>query len=110
MPGSHVSHTLSVDRFRSGFVATMSELVRLRAFSVVDRGDRKDFRDFRILVDMATTQRLIMPSLSDGDLGVLVDGAMKVEEEEGFAELGSLLIDMLSPYNLAQHNIYRALQ
>lgn len=110
MPGPYVSHVLSVDKFRSGYVATIPELVRMRAFSVVDRGLRQDFKDFRYLVDTATKQRLIMPSLSDEDLKDLLEGVMAVEEEEGFAELGSLLIDMLSPHNLAQHNIYRALQ
>ncbi|KAL1303887.1 hypothetical protein AAFC00_000341 [Neodothiora populina] len=77
IPGPFVPRSLSVDKFRSGFVATIQELVRLRMSSLVGRGDDKDYRDLQLLLPMAETRGILLPDIVDeeefGDMMAAVE-------------------------------------
>lgn len=102
MPGSFVSRSLSGDRFRSGFVATISELVRLRASTLVGRGDEVDYTDFGLLLRMAVARGVVLPYMDEEELGVLME-AVEMMRGDMF---GCLFIRILSRYTLAYYGIF----
>ena len=82
MPGPFVPFIPSVCEFRSGYVATLPELVGLRASALVGRGDQTDYDDFELLLRTTARRCLELPEVEREELKVLKE-AVKISGSIG---------------------------
>lgn len=87
----------ATEPFYEGSVASMSELLRLRAVTVVDRGSDGDVDDFRWLLSRAVESGQILPGYGKGDLECVLQAG-----EFSLGRLDRLVLwAILSPDNTA---------
>src|SRR5450432_4098186 len=59
--------------FGNGFVASLPELVRFRAETLVQRGDDRDFYGFSFLLPMTRQRGLKLPKIGEEELELMVE-------------------------------------
>ncbi|MCJ1409369.1 hypothetical protein MMC19_003449 [Ptychographa xylographoides] len=80
LEGSFVPWVPEMVGFREGYVATLPELVRLRALTLADRGATADKRDPKLLLEMCASRSEHLPDVDEEELGVLLEAMAAVEE------------------------------
>jgi hypothetical protein len=73
------------------FVATLPELVRLRASTLVARGDEQDYFDFERLLFMARQRGLKLPKIVEEELELLVKAVEMLEIEDADVSFMNIL-------------------
>jgi hypothetical protein len=63
----------AIEPFFEGSVASVSDLLRLRAVTVVDRGSDGEVEDFRWLLSRVASEGRILPELAKEDLEVMAE-------------------------------------
>ncbi|MCJ1379617.1 hypothetical protein MMC17_002719 [Xylographa soralifera] len=85
LEGPFVPWVPEVVGFREGYKATLPELVRLRALTLVERGDRKDEEDLKLLLKMCVSKSERLPDVDHEELGVLLEAMVGLGEvSEGY--------------------------
>jgi hypothetical protein len=63
--------------YGNGFLATLPELVRLRAATLVGRGDDQDYKDFYFfLCMMSKGRRLRLPHIGEEELELMMEAVV----------------------------------
>lgn len=97
MGGPFVTRVPDVVRFGEGYIATLPELVRLRACTLVWRGDVSDHTDFVLLLSLASRRGLKLPHLMEEELRLMVEA---VEICEASRDTDKLFMDVLGSLEL----------
>ncbi|KAH8590106.1 hypothetical protein B0O99DRAFT_599368 [Bisporella sp. PMI_857] len=93
--GPFVPRIPEVVGFGEGYVATLPELVRLRASTLVERGDESDYIDFVLLVSSASKRRIKLPHLGEEELKSMIEA---VEMCERSRDMDELFMDILGSF------------
>lgn len=101
LPGEFIPFTPSVCAFRNGFVATLPELVRLRASILVERSDKTDYTDLKLLLNMTKERRLVVSDVGHEELGVLLEAVGML----GGDEFGGHLVSILHSSTLRRYGL-----
>lgn len=83
--------------FGQGYVATLSELVRLRASTLIERGDESDHIDFALLLSTASKRKVQLPYLGEEEAKLMIEA---VEMCEGSRDLDRFFMDVLRSFEL----------
>jgi hypothetical protein len=97
MGGPFVPRVPEVVGFGEGYVATLAELVRLRASTLVERGDALDHIDFVLLLSLARQRKVKLPYLGEDEMKSMVEA---VEMCEASRDTGELFMDVLGSFEL----------
>ncbi|MCJ1419501.1 hypothetical protein MMC32_005856 [Xylographa parallela] len=73
LEGPFVPLVPEVVGYWGGFKATLPELVRLRALTLVGRGDWKDEENLKLLLEMCASRSERLPDVDEEELGVLLE-------------------------------------
>lgn len=92
MGGPFVPRIPDVVSFGDGYVATLPELVRLRAYTIVERGDKWDHIDFVLLLSSASKRKVKLPHLGEEELRLMIEA---VEMCEASRDTDVLFMDVL---------------
>lgn len=92
--GPFVLQCPDVVNFGKGFIPTLPELVRMRAETIVARGDGQDYFDLRRLLPMTRQRGLKLAHIEEEELQGLVEAVEMLEDEE----LEQNYIDILSTF------------
>ena len=85
LKGPFVPWIPEVVGFREGFKVTLSELVRLRALTLVKRGDRKDKGDLKLLLKLCASKSERLSDVDHEELEVLLEAMAGLREvSEGY--------------------------
>jgi hypothetical protein len=95
--GPFVSRVPEVVGFGEGYVATLPELVRLRASTLVGRGDTSDHVDFVLLLSLARQREAKLPHLEEDELESMIEAVEMCEESRDTDELS---MDVLGSFEL----------
>jgi hypothetical protein len=95
--GPFVPRYPQVVGFGEGYVATLTELVRLRASTLVARGDLSDHIDFYLLLSLASKQRAQLPPLGEEELELMIEAVEMCEESR---DTDVLFIGVLGSFEL----------
>ena len=78
--GPFVPRIPDVVGFGDGFIATLPELVRFRAKTLVARGNVEGYFDFRRLLPMTSQQGLKLPHIDEEELETMVEAVGMLED------------------------------
>ncbi|KAF7922662.1 hypothetical protein BELL_0576g00070 [Botrytis elliptica] len=95
--GPFVPRVPEVVSFGEGYVVTLTELVRLRASTLVNRGDEPDYIDFRLLLFKAANMGLTLPPLEEEEVKSMIEA---VEMYEGSQDVERMFMDVLGWFEL----------
>jgi hypothetical protein len=95
--GPFVPRVPEVVGFGEGYVATLAELVRLRASTLVERGDASDHIDFVLLLSLARQRKEKLPYLGEDEMKSMIEAVEMCEESRDTDEL---FMDVLGPFEL----------
>ena len=98
--GGWVPLLQSAHQFRNGYMATISDLLLVRATTVLDRGDIQDYEDFGFLLGIMTSRGLTLPDPGVEGLGVLIEAAELKEDVWGVLLLNILHSDLLRQFGI----------
>ncbi|CZR63810.1 uncharacterized protein PAC_13707 [Phialocephala subalpina] len=93
MGGPFVPRIPEVVGFGEGYVVTLTELVQLRASTLVGRGDESDHIDFFLLLSLAVK----LPHLGEEELGSMIEAVEMCEESR---DTDVLFMDVLGSFEL----------
>ena len=96
MGGLFVPRFPDVVGFGEGYVVTLPELVRLRASTLVRRGDKSDYIDFFLLLSLATKQRARLPHLGGEEMKSTIEAVEMCEESR---DMDKMFIDVLGSFD-----------
>lgn len=65
------------------FVASVPNLLLLRAMTVEERGDRRDTKDFASLLELAVARGLTLRELEDEERSLIVWAAIEMDGKRG---------------------------
>ncbi|KAH9221091.1 hypothetical protein DL95DRAFT_455872 [Leptodontidium sp. 2 PMI_412] len=83
--------------FREGYVATLSELVRLRASTLVGRSDESDYIDFEIILSHAHRRHARLQHLGEEELESMIEAVKMCERSR---DMDVLFMDVLGSFEL----------
>ena len=95
--GPFVPRVPEVVGFGEGYVATLAELVRLRASTLVERGDASDYIDFVLLLSLARQREVKLPHLGEDEMKSMIEAVEMCEESRDTDEL---FMDVLGSFEL----------
>lgn len=95
--GPFVPRLPEVVGFGQGYVTTLSELVRLRASTLVGRGDKSDHIDFALLLSTASKRKVKLPHLGEEEAKLMIEA---VEICEGSRDMDRFFMDVLGSFDL----------
>jgi hypothetical protein len=95
--GPFVPQVPEVVGFGEGYVATLAELVRLRASTLVERGDASDHIDFVLLLSLARERKEKLPHLGEDEMKSMIEAVEMCEESRDTDEL---FMDVLGSFEL----------
>ncbi|PMD12055.1 hypothetical protein NA56DRAFT_666687 [Hyaloscypha hepaticicola] len=95
--GRFVPRVPEVVGFEEGYIITLPELLRLRASTLVERGDMSDHIDFVLLLSLARERAAKLPHLGEEELGLMIEA---VEMCEGSRDTDKLFMDVLGLFEL----------
>jgi hypothetical protein len=85
--GPFVPRVPEVVSFGEGYVATLAELVRLRASTLVERGGASDHIDFVLLLSLARQRKEKLPYLGEDEMKSMIEAVEMCEESRDTDEL-----------------------
>ena len=80
LKGPFVPWISEVVGFRGGFKATLSELVRLRALTLVERGEGKDKGDLKLLLKLCASKSECLSDVDHEELEILLEAMTELRE------------------------------
>jgi len=95
--GAFVPRIPEVIKYRDGYVATLAELIRLRARTLVERGDLADHIDFVLILSLARQRKVRLPFLGEKEMGLMIEA---VEMCEASQDTDELFMDVLGPFTI----------
>lgn len=95
--GPFVPRVPDVVGFGEGYVATLPELVRLRASTLVGRGDESDHIDFFLLLSLASKRKAKLPHLGEEELESMIEAVKMCEVSR---DMDELFMDVLGSFEL----------
>ena len=106
LDGPFLARVPSVVEFRNGFVANLSELLRFRCETVLNRGDEKDYGDLQLLLSLMKINRQRLPFIEEEELEGMVEAVEMVVEELGDQSLFSIFMNILSSFEIGGSIFY----
>jgi hypothetical protein len=95
--GPFVPQIPEVVGFGEGYVATLPELLRLRASTLVERGDESDHIDFGLLLSLTSKRKIKLLHLGEEELESMIEA---VKMCEGSRDTDELFMDVLGSFEL----------